>query len=474
MQHSHYHFITKLSEALLQSWQGAILEKAITLSKHEAHIYVRLPSGHYFNMQMQVQFGKCFCFFNSIVPLKLPNAQPLFESIWGNEIFGVRQHAFNRSFEIEFATQKLVFKMYDGLANIILYDSQQKVEELFRDEINNDKLLAYSEFENVDEERKKDLANSPVGDGKFYLLKHQTDTLPVQILLHFAHEAKSYTDIFEVYNEFSRQNLSILHLHKTKREVLQSLKAKLNAANKHLQAALSQVEREQREITPEEIGHIIMANLQTIKQGQETADLLNFYTNERITIKLKKDLSPQENAAWYYRKQKNRKRESQEIQKRIDQLYHTIKTLQESISHVQHHINDIKALRPYIKTQQIEKQKPPFRIFEYDGYTIYVGKGAANNDLLTLRYANKNDLWLHAKDVSGSHVVVKQKGGQFSSEVIAYAASLAAYYSKLKGSAMVPVSYTYKKYVRKPKGIEPGQILVDKEDIIIIEPQSPH
>jgi predicted ribosome quality control (RQC) complex YloA/Tae2 family protein len=100
-----------------------------------------------------------------------------------------------------------------------------------------------------------------------------------------------------------------------------------------------------------------------------------------------------------------------------------------------------------------------------------VGKNAANNDLLTIRYAHKNDLWLHAKDVSGSHVVIKQQSQTFPIAVITYAAQLAAYYSKLKGSTLVPVSYTLKKYVRKPKGMEPGQVIVDREEVILVEPK---
>jgi predicted ribosome quality control (RQC) complex YloA/Tae2 family protein len=114
----------------------------------------------------------------------------------------------------------------------------------------------------------------------------------------------------------------------------------------------------------------------------------------------------------------------------------------------------------------------PFRQFECDGFLIWVGKSAANNDELTLRHSHKNDLWLHAKDVTGSHVLVKWKAGkEFPKKVIERAAQLAAYYSKLKGSGWVPVSYTLKKFVRKPKGSEPGQVLVDKEEVVMVEPK---
>jgi predicted ribosome quality control (RQC) complex YloA/Tae2 family protein len=101
-----------------------------------------------------------------------------------------------------------------------------------------------------------------------------------------------------------------------------------------------------------------------------------------------------------------------------------------------------------------------------------VGKSASNNDELTLKVAQKNDLWLHAKGVSGSHVVIKNQNNKpFPNEVIHYAAQLAAYYSKSKGSAMVPVIFTPKKFVRKPKGANPGQVFVEKEELILVEPK---
>ncbi|MFN4993514.1 MAG: NFACT RNA binding domain-containing protein, partial [Bacteroidota bacterium] len=187
-------------------------------------------------------------------------------------------------------------------------------------------------------------------------------------------------------------------------------------------------------------------------------------------IKLKKDLSPQENAAYYYRKHRNKKIATLQLQD-------TLKLAKERLLQLQLDFdkatlaNDMKGLKPYLKVQQQKVAPLPFKVFVKDGFTIWVGKNAANNDLLTIRYAHKNDLWLHAKDVSGSHVVIKQQSQTFPIAVITYAAQLAAYYSKLKGSTLVPVSYTLKKYVRKPKGMEPGQVIVDREEVILVEPK---
>ena len=102
-----------------------------------------------------------------------------------------------------------------------------------------------------------------------------------------------------------------------------------------------------------------------------------------------------------------------------------------------------------------------------------MGKSAAANYELTMRHSHKNDLWLHAKDVSGSHVLIKWKPGkEYSMSLIKHASALAAYYSKLKGSNLVPVSYTPRKFVRKPKGSAPGQVIVEKEEVLLVEPSN--
>ncbi|MDX5346758.1 MAG: NFACT RNA binding domain-containing protein, partial [Hymenobacteraceae bacterium] len=119
-------------------------------------------------------------------------------------------------------------------------------------------------------------------------------------------------------------------------------------------------------------------------------------------------------------------------------------------------------------------QETLFKEFEHQGFKILVGKSAQNNDLLTQKHAHKEDLWLHAKDVSGSHVVVKHQAGKnFPEPVIEKAAQLAAFYSKRKNDSLCPVMYTPKKFVRKPKGAAAGAVFVEREKVILVSPQNP-
>ena len=108
----------------------------------------------------------------------------------------------------------------------------------------------------------------------------------------------------------------------------------------------------------------------------------------------------------------------------------------------------------------------PYREVEFNGYKIWIGKNAQHNDTLTLKYGYKEDLWLHAKDVAGSHVLIKHQAGKnFPKDVIERAAQLAAYYSKRKNESLCPVS-VHLENVRKRKGDPPGMVVVEREEVV--------
>jgi predicted ribosome quality control (RQC) complex YloA/Tae2 family protein len=213
-----------------------------------------------------------------------------------------------------------------------------------------------------------------------------------------------------------------------------------------------------------------MANLHAITPLSKQVELFNFYTNKNIVIKLKPDLSAAQNAAYYYRKAKNKSIELEQMEQKLLSMRNKLIHQTTLLEHVML-VNNAKQLKQYqVKTKQQEVF--PFKRFTYKDFEIWVGKNATNNDLLTQKYSHKNDMWLHAKDVSGSHTVIKHKAGKpFTKELIMYAAQVAAYYSKHKGNALAPVTYTLKKFVRKPKGAEPGQVIIDKEEVIMVEPK---
>jgi predicted ribosome quality control (RQC) complex YloA/Tae2 family protein len=220
-----------------------------------------------------------------------------------------------------------------------------------------------------------------------------------------------------------------------------------------------------------------MANLNTVPTGATTVQLPNFYNGQAEEIKLKAELSPQKNAALFYKKAKNQAIEIEFLTQSLKSKENELQSLSDLINSIEQ-ARDLKSLRSIVKDLNVDKTQgketsvTPFHKFEHKGFRILVGKNALNNDLLTLKHATKDDLWLHAKDVAGSHVVIKhQPGKKFPKDVIERAAQLAAYNSKRKTESLCPVIFTPKKFVRKRKGDPAGAMVVEKEEVIMVVPK---
>ncbi|MBC3786569.1 NFACT RNA binding domain-containing protein [Spirosoma utsteinense] len=237
----------------------------------------------------------------------------------------------------------------------------------------------------------------------------------------------------------------------------------------------------------EEMGHILMANLHDIPEvpGAKSPDrvtLLDFYRDQPISIKLKPDLSPQKNAENYYRKSKNEKIEEEHLSRQVATREAEIERMDQQKADIEQ-IATLKELRRYVKQTNLVQEAPSmassdgtqaqlFKEVLLDNFRILIGRNAKNNDLLTQKYTHKEDLWLHAKDVAGSHVVIKYKAGKtFPKNVIERAAELAAWYSRRRTDSLCPVTVTPKKFVRKPKGLAEGQVIVEKEEVVMVVPR---
>ena len=120
--------------------------------------------------------------------------------------------------------------------------------------------------------------------------------------------------------------------------------------------------------------------------------------------------------------------------------------------------------RKTVKKNKSQKQKKakPLHYISSDGFDIYVGKSNIQNDELTLRFAQSNDIWLHTKEIPGSHVIIKTNGIDIPNQTLLEAANLSAYFSKSQNSSQVPVDYTFKKFVKKPNGAKPGMVIYEK------------
>lgn len=216
-----------------------------------------------------------------------------------------------------------------------------------------------------------------------------------------------------------------------------------------------------------ELGDIVLAHAHQIKKGVSNALLQDFYTQKPIRIKLNPDLDAAGNAERFYRKAKNEGLEKKHLHQNLDKTTVALQKAEIELQAVMNATGEerIKTISPAQTEKQAEGK--PYKSLTIDGFEIWIGKSAADNDTM-LKKAGKQDMWLHVRGFSGSHVIIKKRGTGFPETIIQKAAELAAMNSKAKTQKMVPVIYTERKYVVKPRNAGPGEVAVLKEKVLDI------
>ena len=231
-------------------------------------------------------------------------------------------------------------------------------------------------------------------------------------------------------------------------------------------------------------GDLINANLYRIERGSAFADLENFYDENRLMrVKLDPALNATQNAQKYYKEYRKAKTAQQVLGEQIAQaeqelLY--VDSVFDCLSRAQSEseLNGIRQeLREegYLKAVR-DKRKPPaplapLEFVSSEGFRILVGRNNRQNDKLTLKQANNNDIWLHTKNIPGSHTIIVTGGRQPGDATLKEAAMLAAYHSRAKDSSQVPVDYTQVRYVSKPQGAKPGMVIYVHYQTLFVTPQ---
>ncbi|MFT8410137.1 NFACT RNA binding domain-containing protein [Schleiferilactobacillus perolens] len=232
-------------------------------------------------------------------------------------------------------------------------------------------------------------------------------------------------------------------------------------------------------------GEVLTTYLNKVDRGMTTITLPNFYNNNApLKITLSNQLSPSGNAQKYFTKYQKLKNAVQFLNTQIQETKEEVDYLENILSEIQladpGDLADIKTelvqqgyLRPKKTTGRKKAKRTPLgkpdKFYASDGTQILVGKNNLQNDQLTLHKAAKTDHWLHVQKIPGSHVIVR--AADPSPQTLTEAAEIAAYFSKARGSANVPVDTVVVKKVHKPNGAKPGFVIYEGQQTLYVTPK---
>lgn len=228
-------------------------------------------------------------------------------------------------------------------------------------------------------------------------------------------------------------------------------------------------------------GELLTTFMNQVPRGKEQVELPNYYEeNKLLRISLNPALSPSQNAQKYFQRYQKLRNAVKVVGQQIKEAKNELAYLETIMAQIElASPTDLKLIKEelvtqgYIKPQRKkrkkqEKKSQPEHFVASDGTTILVGKNNLQNDRLTLKMAKKTDQWLHAKDIPGSHVIIQN--AEPSEETIIEAAKLAAYFSKYRFSASVPVDMVQVKHVKKPNGAKPGFVIYENQTTYFVTP----
>lgn len=517
-----YFFLRRLSKELDKELRGLKFFKSISQSKNE------LVTG-FFNESTEKFLVFTFQKLPPLIYLKKEftfakkNYVEFFEILSGKELNEILIDDFERNIRLMFDHFQIVFLFRGNHSNVVLIDSSNLIKESFKkpDEIKNklfsevypstefdssffnDELKFNSLFENSSSDNKKYLKilgktfieeikfrSKKFGISYFNGFKQIVEEIEYSPLHIYEDNSISFSNLYHLnqnyelsknlFSDLSRIYFAIQSnqdINQLKEKILKKLKSDYEYHFKKLR----ELQKPENFIDQSEefrqYGNLILINANQIKKGEKT--FKTEFENRVYKIKLDPTKTPYQNAEEYFEKAREEENRLSSLKKLIDKTTKVLEQIKELLDEIENS-TDRKFLMKFYNEQNKQSQEKDirdnFRHFVLDGkYDIYVGKDSKSNDLLTTQFAKPDDLWFHARGVSGSHLIIRRanKKEPIPKNIIEKAASIAAYYSKAKHSKLVPVAYTEKKYVIKRKGMSPGSVQLQKEKVIMVEPKIP-
>jgi predicted ribosome quality control (RQC) complex YloA/Tae2 family protein len=288
--------------------------------------------------------------------------------------------------------------------------------------------------------------------------------------------------------------LKVTEHERVKAAVVRSLSKEIGRLQKTLRLTKDAAGERDAADRHRKFGELLIANLTRIRKGATEALVLDLYSTggKEIMIPLEPRLTPHANAEVYFKKAKKSQRRARLVEKRLEAVRSRLGELRDWLAEVQQpevglkRLKEIAGLFLTATVRERDRQGPvdekalrlgikPRRYTVSGGWVVLVGRSARENDVLTHRYASASDLWFHARQAQGSHVVLRRvrKKTEVSREAVVETAAIAAYHSKARTSKHVPVSYTEKRYVKRVRKGPPGLCVMLREKVVFVDPGLP-
>lgn len=415
------------------------------------------------------------------------NTLDVFPDLIGQHVATVTRHPENRIITFWFETRQLHVMMFGNATGNMLVTDDGKVVDALRDKQTlvggpltlpeyTPKLGTYYEElarNGVDVER--ECAESKT----YYVLQRGTDILFSLLPLPGWDIVDATTDIIAAMRRTLQTRRKRMYLTASKKLTLKRLEREKTKLQRGIDGMQSDVAKADK-ASMYRMQADMLLSLPNAGENAEPTLVLSDWNGVEHTITLDPQRTYLQNAEALYDRAHKSEKAAEERQRRLPQYIANLTRVEQQIAQIEsaNSLEEAESLfdSPMEQKSKTSNQPTPYRTFVFDDdYTLYVGRSAANNDELTLRFAKQNDWWFHARGVTGSHAVLR--GGEGATKpprkILERAASIAAYYSHARNATYVPVVYTQKKYVRKPKGANVGAVTLEREEVLMVRPEAP-
>lgn len=296
------------------------------------------------------------------------------------------------------------------------------------------------------------------------------------------------TETFSNFNSALVNFISKFYTHNTidkiEKEINKYLTKELEKLSSKLNNLRGRIDMGERSDEFYNLANLLSINRSELKKGIDKVTVQDISDGKDVLIKLNPKHSPQESIDYYFNKARDEKinfEKSMMLFKETEKKYNRLLEIKDRFEKAENK-EELFKIKDELKITNKNKEKKKVnvnaKLKEYlldNKYTVLIGRDSKSNDLLSTKIAKQNDYWFHARGLPGSHVVLrvdKPKEG-VPKNILKNAAQLAAYHSKAKTAKLAPVSYTFGKYVRKKKGMDPGKVLLMKENVLLVKPEIP-